>query len=145
MALEEIAVADIKDGQTILVLYSTEKSVQAKTYVVQSDGASFGADAESFYLLKDIPTTPPFEVPWGTVQRDKEGDLWEFAQIAGDEEGDEGVVAAVEGVQMFAGDVAEYAPFTRLYTVQELIDLYREYARVGFAEVLARDLQDGII
>lgn len=82
MALEEIAVADIRKGQKILVVYKLPGSVIDLTHsaVFESEGdeleKKWAADTK-FYLLEDVPT-PLFEVPWGTVQRDKDGDLWEF-------------------------------------------------------------------
>jgi len=127
MALEEIAVADIRKGQKIRWEpgngYWHIDGIFAQEYVAIKDGHGMYGTPVKYYLIEDVPQPPPFEVPWGTVQRDKEGDLWEFAEKAGDEEGEEGVVAAVAGAQMFTADIAEYAPFTRLYTVQELIEL----------------------
>ena len=141
MALEEIAVADIRKGQTILEVDRFNGKVGTRTFEIDESWTPSNSVVSNFYLLQDAREKPLFEVPWGTVQRDCEGDIWEFF----DEDDGSGYVADVGGIAMSAKYVAQAAPYTRLYTVQELIDIYREFDRVGFAEVLANDRHDGII
>lgn len=127
MALEEIAVADIRKGQTILAVYNMNYGdadvKEASSFRAQSDRHTNGWDAsETFYLVEDAPQPPPFEVPWETVQRDKNDDVWQFESEVHKEEG---VIAYCDGVPMQWDLLEAYAPFTRLYTVQELIDILR--------------------
>jgi len=144
MALEVIAVADIRKGQKIrwettddLVLST---GVFAQEYIALRDGQGYFNVRDGHYLIEDVPATP-FEVPWETVQRDKNSNVWEFF----DEDDGGGYVGIQGGCTMSEGQAEQCAPFTRLYTVQELVELYREFNRVGFAEVLACDQQDGLV
>ena len=127
MALNEIAVADIRKGQTILVVYDRDApygaSPDSTTYIAAGDGHTNGwGKEELFYLLADIPTPPPFEVPWGTVQRDAEGRIWDFFGQADDL----GYAGRADGKLLDIYSVPAYAPFIRLYTVQELANRLSE-------------------
>ena len=121
--LQKIEVEDIRKGQRILMVTNRQICLGAvraepSIYEACSDGYSNGSTAtlSSYFLLKDVPTPPPFEVPWGMAQRDKDGLVWDF-RTGKDIWGN---VATVEGTAMDAEDAARSVPFTRLYTVQEL-------------------------
>jgi len=146
MALEEIAVADIRKGQKILVLrgVGTEEGEHSEVYIAQRDFDGSLLSRTRHYLIEDVPQTPPFEVPWGTVQRDKDGDVWEFLK----QKDKYGNVARCREDHMQAFDAREYAPFTRLYTVPELIDVLHVKSSSGYggtASVLSELNEQGII
>jgi len=86
-------------------------------------------------------TPPPFEVPWGTVQRDSRGDIWRFF----DEESSTGHIAVSAGKHWSKQTAAKCAPFTRLYTVQELTDIYEKLGDHDMVERLAFSAKDGDI
>ena len=130
MALEEIAVADIRKGQELLVIM--ERSSMGDPHLVPniitagSDGYGWQMESSAtYYLLADIPTPPPFEVPWGTVQRDKNDDVWQFESEV---HKDAGVIAYCDGVPMQRGLLETYAPFTRMYTVLEMVEAIEKTA-----------------
>jgi len=147
MALEEIAIADIRKGQKLLVI--NEQLSSGKPYLVpsifttESDGRGWNpAGRGTYYLLADIPTPPQFKVPWGTAQRSRSGNIWEFYK---DSETADGVIAKVNGNGHTLESAAAYAPFTRLYTVQELIEQYKEFGYRDMVRSLLEDIEDGLI
>jgi len=118
-SLKEIKVEDIRKGQTVLAI----SSVISEIFVAAADGGN-GLGYERFFLFSDSTSPPNFEVPWGTTQRDSLGDIWKFF----DKESPTGNVAFSAGSHWPRGVAAQYAPFTRLHTVQELTDAIERVA-----------------
>jgi len=128
MALEEIAVADIRKGQKIRWEADGDSWANAVEFTAAFDFDSWNSTSGTHYLIEDVPQPPPFEVPWGTVQRDEYGTIWRFFGMASRD----GNVAEAGGRLQDLDSARSYAPFTRLYTVQELIDRMKAASPSGF-------------
>ena len=134
--LKEIAVADIRKGQELLVI----SGIVSEIFTTTHDGDTGGwDDGERFYLLANA--LPPFEAPWATVQRDADGNVWQFFE----KESANGVAGESCGRLKDAESAQRFAPFTRLYTVQELIDIYEKLGDHDMVERLMSSVKDGDI
>jgi len=147
MALEEIAVADIRKGQVILQVDEIADIYRASSFTAEADYVAGGSISPCFryYLLADVPQPPRFEVPKSGIHRDKHGEVWDFDRQNGNHYAAESIDDLLAVV-----DLQGRAPFARMYTVQELIDIVGEddFASGlggGVAYHLAGFLKRGII
>ena len=142
--MDKICVEDIRVGQQVLCVWDDGfcdlVAFVSKAYIAEFDRHGHVHSGEH-YLLVDVPK-PEFVVPWGTRQVDSLGTVWDFFQ----EPDMDGLIAS-NGEGWLDVEAAEQrAPFHRLFTVAELVEVLEDGCGETYLATRLSDLEgEGVL
>ena len=138
--LKKIDKKDLVVGQEVLTVWVSSSVENAFKAFVVNGGPIFSHSGAEFSWLNDVPK-PEFVVPWGTRQLSADGTVWEFMKT-GFGKG----VAYVGSDVMNLGEAELAAPFHRLFTVAELVEVLEDGCGEAYLATRLSDLEvEGVL